>query len=241
MKKLLILVLAAIGMQYAGAQVREGKILFEQKIDMHRRIPEDNAQLRAMVPPFRTNKFELSFADSQSVFKAAEEEPDMSENNNNGGMVIRMRGMGNQVFYKNFNTSKQVELRELAEKEYILEDSIRSITWKLTDETEKILGYTCKKATGKTANGNDVEAWYTEEIQLSSGPEFFSGLPGMILKADINKQEIVFTATELQKTVSKKDIKAPSKGKKISKEDFAKLQKELFGDRQGGGVRIVTN
>jgi GLPGLI family protein len=75
---------------------------------------------------------------------------------------------------------------------------------------------------------------------LSSGPDAFNGLPGMILKVDINKQEFVYLATEISKTVNLKDLKAPTKGKKVTRQDFAKLQKELFGN-QSGPVRIVTN
>ncbi len=239
MKKLLLLLLITGAIQFASAQVKEGKITFEQKVDMYRRIPADNAQMRAMVPQFRTMKYDLLFADNQSIFKQVEEEPDMTENDN-GGMVIKMRMNGSGVFYKNFNTSKAVDQRELAEKEFIIEDSIKSLTWKLTDDTATVLGYLCKKATAKTERGTDVDAWYTEEIAVPSGPEFFSGLPGMILKASLNKDEVVYTALQLSKTVNKKDVQAPSKGKKITLAEFSKMQKELFGN-QNGPVKIVTN
>jgi hypothetical protein len=77
------------GLHPATAQTTEGKIVYEQKVDLHRRIPEDNQQMRSMVPPSRTTKYELHFADNQSLFKASEEEPDMTEQNN-GGVVIRI-------------------------------------------------------------------------------------------------------------------------------------------------------
>jgi GLPGLI family protein len=238
MKKLALILSASMAMQFAEAQITEGKVIYEQKIDMHRRIPEDNAQMRSMIPPFRTTKFSLSFADNQSLYQVIEEEQDMSENNNSG-MVIRMGG-AQAVFYKNFNTSQLVEQRELGGKEYLVEDSIKNLTWKLIDETDKVLGYTVKKATGKTERGNDVEAWFTEELPISAGPEGFSGLPGLILKVDVNKGEFVYTATEFVKSVNKKDLKAPTKGKKINKTDFAKLQQELFGNN-AGPMRVVTN
>ncbi|MEP6673541.1 MAG: GLPGLI family protein [Ferruginibacter sp.] len=239
MKKLFLASTAFLLLQHITAQVKEGVITYEQKIDMYRRIPEDNAQLRSMMPQFRTSKYELQFADSQTLFKAAEEEPDMTQQNN-GGVVMRFGGAENE-YYRNFSKKWAVEKRDLMEDSYLVEDSIHSLVWKLEDaETKTILGYPCKKASGKSERGNDIVAWYTEEIPLSGGPDQFNGLPGMILCIDANKGEIVFTATVINKKVDAKKIKAPAKGKKISSADFAKKQKELLGN-QPGGVRIVTN
>lgn len=239
MKKLLVLALAANIFQLANAQIKEGKIVYEQKIDLHRRIQD--AQMKAMVPQFRTSKYELYFGDAQSFYKMQEAEPDVTETagNQHGGMVMKFGG-ANSENYKNFSTHLQVEKRELADKDYIVQDSIRSIAWKISGETKTILGYTCKKASGKTLRGSDVEAWYTEEILLASGPDSFNGLPGMILLADVNKGEIVYTALTLDKKVDKKELKIPAKGKKVTPEEFAKLQKEIF-ENQNGPVRIVTN
>ena len=61
----------------------------------------------------------------------------------------------------------------------------------------------------------------------------------MILGIDINEGEIVYTALETA-TVKKADIKAPTKGKKVTPEEFVKIRKELLGDGNGP-VRIVTN
>jgi GLPGLI family protein len=240
MKKLLAAMIAITCLQTAEAQLKEGKITYEQKVDMHRRIPAENQQMRSMIPEFRTAKFELLFGDNQCLFTGVEEAPDLSEENNNG-MVIRMNTGAENEFYKNFSTKKAVEKRELMQDIYLVEDSIRSLTWKLEEgETKTILGYTCKKATGKTERGNDIVAWYCEDIPVAAGPDQFSSLPGMILSIDSNKGEIVFTASAIDKKIDLKKIKAPTKGKKITNAAFVAKQKELFGN-QPGGVRIVTN
>jgi GLPGLI family protein len=238
MKNLLTVLLATFTLQVTNAQLKEGKIVYEQKIDLHRRMQDE--QMKSMVPQFRTSTFELNFADNQSMYKMQEEEPDITANTGNGGIVMRFGG-ANTEYYKNFITKKQVEKRELGDKDYIIEDSLRQINWKLINEAKTILGYHCKKATGKTERGSDVEAWYTEEIPFSSGPETFNGLPGMILQADINKEEFVITAVGLEKSADKKELKAPSKGKKITPADFAIKQKELFGNQSGPVMRVVNN
>lgn len=240
MKKVLSVITGFLLLQPAIGQVKEGKVTYEQKVDMYRRIPEENQQLRSMISQFRTAKFELFFGNNQSLFRAVEEEPDMT-GENNGGVVIRIGGSPDNEYYKNFSTQKAVEVRELMEELYLIEDSIRNHTWKPEEgETKVILGYTCKKATGKTERGSDVVAWYCEEIPVASGPEQFNGLPGMILGIDANKGEIVFTAIALDKKVDMKTIKVPTKGKKMTGPEFAAKQKEAFGN-QPGGVRIVTN
>ena len=238
MKKMIAVLIAAVMMQLASAQVKEGKIVFEETIDMHRRIPKENEQMKAMIPQFRTTKFELSFADNRSLYKAAEEEPDLSDQQG-GGVVMRFGGSDN-VFYKDFTTQIAIEKRNLMEKEFIVEDSIRNISWKLVDgETKTVAGHNCKKATAKTPLGSDVVAWYAEDISLSSGPAQFGGLPGLILAMDVNNSEFVYTATTISKDVKKAELKAPTKGKKVTPEEFAKLRKELMGN--GGPIRIVTN
>lgn len=240
MKKLISILAALVCIQAAEAQIKEGKITYEQKVDMYRRIPEDNQQLRSMMPQFRTSKFELLFGDNQCLFKAVEEVPDLTEENNNG-VVIRMNTGAENEYYKNFNTKRAVEKRELMQEVYIMEDSLRSLAWKLEEgETRSILGYTCKKATGKTERGSDIVAWYCEDIPVAGGPEQFNSLPGMILCVDANKGEIVFTATAIDKKTDIRKIKAPTKGKKVTAAEFAAKQKEVFGN-QPGGVRIVTN
>ncbi|MGC4104078.1 GLPGLI family protein [Ferruginibacter sp.] len=239
MKKFVVFLSAVILAQVAIAQVKEGKVIFEEKIDMHRRIPAENEQMKAMIPQFRTNKYELLFADNKSLFKAMEEEPDLSEQPQGGGVVMRFAGADN-IYFKDFTTQQAIEKRSLMEKEFLVQDSIRNIVWKLVDgETKTILGHVCKKATGKSQMGFDIVAWYADDIALSSGPAQFSGLPGLILGMDVNSGEIVYTATDLQKDVKKADIKAPTKGQKVTPAEFAKARKELMGD--GGPVRIVTN
>jgi GLPGLI family protein len=240
MKKVLSVFTAFLLLQPLVAQVKEGKITYEQKVDMYRRIPEENQQLRSMISQFRTAKFELFFGNNQSLFKAVEEEPDMTEQGG-GGVMIRIGGSPDNEYYRNFSTQKSVEVRELMEELYLVEDSIRNLAWKLEEgETKSVLGYTCKKATAKTSRGTDVVAWYSEDIPVASGPEQFIGLPGMILSLDANKGEIVFTAVSLDKNSFTKNLKVPSKGKKITHTEYLAKQKEVFGN-QPGGVRIVTN
>lgn len=226
-----------------NAQSKEGIVLYETKADMHRRIPQDNQQARAMIPATSTTQNELLFAGTQTLYRPIQEEPDLTQNDGNGMITIRMRGPGDNIIFYDMNTKKTVEQRELMGADYLIEQPADSgkVSWRLIEgETKTILGHACKKAVGKSPRGLDLEAWYAEDIPLSSGPAGMRDLPGLILMIDINKGEFITTAKEFQPLAKKSELKAPSKGKKVTNAEFAKIMKDAFGDQQGG-IRIVTN
>ena len=60
----LLIVLTSLNTS-ATAQMKEGKISYERKINMHRNLPDP--QMKSMIPEFRTDKFELIFNESVSL------------------------------------------------------------------------------------------------------------------------------------------------------------------------------
>jgi GLPGLI family protein len=105
------------------------------------------------------------------------------------------------------------------------------------------LDYVCQKATFQDSTRNLV-AWFTPQIPVATGPGSISGLPGMILKLDRNDGERVVVATSVElKEIEKKTLKAPKKGKKVTQEEFQKIQdekmKEMEEEFGGSGSRII--
>jgi GLPGLI family protein len=152
-------------------------------------------------------------------------------------MVVRF-GSDNAEQYRNFSQARAIESRELGAKTYLIEDTIKPLGWKLTDETKTILNYTCKKATRQNERGQTIEAWYTESLITPAGPEAFASLPGAVLGVNINDGEITFTAISVSEQVNKKDIKEPTKGKRITRSDYMKLMQEMMGN-PGPGGRVI--
>lgn len=70
--------------------------------------------------------------------------------------------------------------------------------WKILDDTLNILGYTCTKAVNKIG----VAAWFAKAIPVNAGPDFYYGLPGVILQ--------VSTDSEFPYIISAKDISKKS-------------------------------
>ena len=239
MKKVVLLLLLPFGL---SAQTRQGIIVFERKIDVHRTLKDD--QMKAMVPQFQTGAYEVLFRDSIAVYKAMpkDEAPDPFDNNTGGvHMVIRFGAGNDGVLYRNYSSGRLLEEAILAEKKYIITDTLHQQSWKLSDETTTLLGHPCKKATTTTSRGSKVVAWYTGDIPVPVGPDQYNGLPGAILLLDVDEGAFVFTAKEIHDKVDSRDLKAPTAGTLITREDYKKKMDEVLGPPDAQGRRMIRN
>ena len=264
MKKVFILFSSILGTIALQAQVKEGTIYYEQKVNMHRTITDE--QMRAMIPEFRTGRYMLLFSDSVSIYKLVPEDEAPDPFAGNGPRVMIRMGAGGGDLYKNLSQSKSIQASEVGGKNFLITDTIQRQPWKLGTETRQILGYTCHKATRKTmqpqgvirrmvmGGGNttqdttsqirpqakevEVVAWYADDIVSPTGPENYGQLPGVILQLDVDNGATVFTATEVKKTVDAKELKEPKKGKVVTRQEFTKMMSEMMGNMGQGGFRI---
>ena len=69
--------------------------------------------------------------------------------------------------------------------------------WKLTNETQTIIGYKCQKATCRF-RGRDFIAWFAPSIPVKRGPWKFGGLPGLILKVQDKDGLYIFEAIGIE-------------------------------------------
>ena len=95
-----------------------------------------------------------------------------------------------------------------------------------------------KKPEIKTLN---VTAWYSPQIPVSSGPESYWGLPGLILELNAGRTTMLCTEIVLNPSEPIEIIK-PKKGKEVNREEYNKIikvktdeLKERFQNRSRGG------
>jgi GLPGLI family protein len=85
-----------------------------------------------------------------------------------------------------------------------------------------------------------VTAWYTPQIPISNGPGEYAGLPGLILELNFYRTTILCSKIVMNPKESD-EIKAPTKGKEVSREEYNKIVKEktdeLRGNFRRGGSR----
>jgi GLPGLI family protein len=226
---------------FALAQKNEGIIYFEEKINIHRNLPPEAADMKAMIPEFRTHSNELLFNETESLYRNADEEED-EEGSGGQPVVIRMQ-RPEAVFYKNFSTMHKVDSREFIGKTYLIADSLTGRNWKITGESKKILGYDCMSAvTSDTAQKKEITAWFADALPLATGPSNFSNLPGTILEIDVNNGEMVISAKKIEfKKLKKNDIVAPKSGEKTTDAEFKKMMEAKMKEMGGRPMRMIRN
>lgn len=109
---------------------------------------------------------------------------------------------------------------------YTYQEDKNKISWSLTEETDHICGYLCKKAMGEYG-GRSWIVWYTPEIPVPFGPWKLSGLPGLIMAAFDSENIHHFTAIQFREGST--PITSPNYPNEIStsREKFIKT-KNLF-------------
>ena len=251
----------------AQPRIKEGKVIYERTLQMQINFQGMDEEMARRMPRSRTDNFELLFSAGQSLWQPL---PSMNEEANtfSGGgpggqqQVFMFRGGpgAGGVTYHNFETGKRIEQQEMDSKNYLITDSIRKLSWKLSGETKTILGYQARKATAKQygmrpavsmENGtmkremrpdtSTVVAWFATDIPVPAGPMFQGNLPGLILELDMNNGRVVYKAIEVSQKPG--TIKEPKGGKPITAEEFRKANEKMMEEMMknmpaGGRVRI---
>ena len=76
-----------------------------------------------------------------------------------------------------------------------------------------------------------ITAWYTPQIPVNQGPGDYWGLPGLILEINSGRTTVLCTKIEINPT-DKVQIKAPSKGKVVTKDEYAEIVKDKMKEMQ---------
>ena len=246
----------------ARGQQKQGRVVYERTVQMQMRMQAGGEEMEQMMPRTRKDKLEVLFGNDQSLRRTLEDDMPDELSSESGGMHVRMMIAGaNDITYVNFAKAETVEQREFGARNYIIADSIHKLNWKLTGETRTILNYPCQQAVAQrigkrmmtsmengeiknkeVADTSNITAWFTLSIPVPAGPEYQGQLPGLILAVDVNNGRTVYQAVEVAPGVDLADIKAPSKGKKVSAEEFAKerekVMKEMQRNAPGRGTTI---
>ena len=265
MKKILTVGCAILLATLLQAQQKQGTVIYERTTQMQAHFNING--MENMVPQSRKEKFELTFGNNQSLWKQAEQDDNNSDvTSDGGGMQIRMVVAGSDdVTYCNFDASKRTDLRMMFDKKFIVDDSIRNMQWKLSDETKTVLGHVCHKATStqystrmqmnmnngqmerkEVKDTSNIIAWFTSDVPVSAGPAEFQGqLPGLILEMDIHDGRQIYKAQSISEKTDLSSIKAPQGKKHYTPDEFkaetTKMMQEMQKNNQGGRTQFRIN
>jgi GLPGLI family protein len=239
--------------QLAFAQSNEGVVVFEERMNMHRRLPLEAQQMKAMIPEYRSSNFQLVFNADESHYKPiVEDEEDPFNSGGNGGVQLRFNAPKSEI-YLNQPQSRLIIRQEFMGKGYLIEDSVKLAPWKFGAETKVVQGYDCRQAyytdsVRVNRNGvsilekREVTAWYTDKVRPFLGPDRFNTLPGAVLALDINNGERIIVATKIEfRPLKKNELKAPSKGEKTTQAAYRSIVDEQMKKMSANGGMIIRN
>src|ERR1700761_1123285 len=192
-----------------------GKIEYERRINVFAQIGNDDDQWsefrKKLSNHFKTSYFDLTFTRDKSLYRPGR------ESNDREMFTFWQAPAQDNTVYSDLTDDKAISIKNVFEQGFLVQDTIRQIQWKITDETRVIAGFTCRRANAIIMDTIYVVAFYTDEILTSGGPESFTGLPGMILGVSLPHQHISWFATKVEATpVAENQVEPPAKGKKVN-------------------------
>lgn len=201
-----------------------GIIEYEKKANMYalmkKLMNKDNeSYLRPALEAYQRNNSQfkkmnskLTFTRSKTLFTPL---PDESTGNNFFGTNILVAQ--NNTIYTDFSNGISTTQKNVFDDLFLVKDTVRKITWKITDETREIAGYPCRRANALVMDSIYVVAFYSDKIPVSGGPESFTGLPGMILGLALPHENVTWFATKVTDVqVPESEVKPPTKGKPVN-------------------------
>jgi GLPGLI family protein len=244
-----LLLFLGIGLQAAFAQGFTGRAYYKStsqfsiKMDSTKMAPEQMAQIQASLKKQMEQNYTLSFTQTESIWKQDASLGSGPATASSGGAVFMVASSGEgSTLYKNV-TGNYLQEQEMMGKEYLIKDKAEPFEWELSEETKKIGNYTAQKAsftkivdsrqfsTGMTEMENvkdtiQVTVWFTPEIPVSHGPEYYFGLPGLILEVQNQGRTLICEKIELNPSADPVVIERPSKGKGMTQAEFRVVQEE---------------
>jgi GLPGLI family protein len=150
---LIIVSFSSFAQDFQGMAVYESKTStaeFKSRMEGNKDItPEMQKMIEDRMKSMFEKTFILNFDKNASIYKE-EEKLDAPGTQNGGGMRMMssfMGGGGTQ--YKNIKEKSFVIDKEIMGKEFLIQDTLPKLDWKMSQETKEIGGYMCFKATAK--------------------------------------------------------------------------------------------
>lgn len=270
MKSLFVFFLTIVTSITFAQKSFQGKATYMSKTTMDmsmfgKMTEQQKKQRMQRMKSFLEKTYTLTFNKTASSFK---EEVKLEAPGASGPSWGRSNGQGS--IYKNTKDQLMIEDVEQFSKRFLVTEKMEQAQWEMGMDTKKIGQYTCYKATLVKEDTNidwgsifsrrgnakkdstktkdvkpakkmlSITAWYTPQIPVSTGPDKYYGLPGLIL--EINAGRMTMLCTEV--AISSKEvleIEEPSKGKEVSRDEYNKIVKvkteELKARFQNRGSR----
>ncbi len=260
MKQTIIIVFAFLFINGLAAQDFQGVATYKThrklniKLDSTQMETEMHKRMMNMLKKQFEKTYILTFTKNSSLYKEGEQ---LEAPQPEGMQMMFVSTDGSDILYKNMKENRFASQNEVFGKKFLVKDSIKTLDWKLENDTKNIGNYTCYKATmkreievvesGISINGDKdldasadeesklkeitITAWYTPQIPVNNGPEKYQGLPGLILEVNDGQQTIICSKVVLNPE-NKITIKEPEKGTVLTQKKFEAIINKRMQEEQ---------
>ncbi|MEX8548272.1 MAG: GLPGLI family protein [Mucilaginibacter sp.] len=126
-------------------------------------------------------------------------------------------------YFQFFTAHKSFTKKNLI-NDYLVEEPMPVINWKIMSDTLTVSGLHCQKAT-TAFKGRNYEAWFCPALPFRSGPWKLQGLPGLIIEASDSKKEVQFKFAGFEQISDQKQlVKLPEDAIRTTQKEFDRLQ-----------------
>lgn len=123
-------------------------------------------------------------------------------------------------FFNDYKSEKIICVAKWIPKDFQVVRNFDEIKKQLFDDTLTINDFLCKKAEVEFLKGRKATIWYTLEIPIEAGPSWFFGLPGLVIRVEIN--DYVTEAVEIEFPQNPVKIEIPNRKNTITYEEYKK-------------------
>jgi GLPGLI family protein len=143
----------------------------------------------------------------------------------------QMEGLRSTINYsieKNKKDQKTIYKDRIGRDVYTYEED-RPLNWKISSETTKIGEYKVQKAE-TDFGGRKWTAWFTTDLPYQDGPYKFSGLPGLVVKAEDSTGDYSFDLMMNYKIADFPEMNTFGNVMKVKRTDYVKQQEKYKSD-----------
>jgi GLPGLI family protein len=244
MKLIFISLFLLASAEIAEAQVKfisSGRIEFEKRSNQfsyYDQEEEENSwviEMKKAFPKMVSETYVMDFNEEKTVYKMLKPDPA-------GKYVWGRKPSEDDITVKDMRNGQIALQRDIFEQTYLVKDSLKNYKWRMTNETRTIAGFECRKAVTIISDSVYIVAFYTEEITVSSGPESFGGLPGMILGLAVPRLQMTWFATKVELKEPTATALAPKqKGKTVTWTAYEKDLKKAMSEWGKYGAKVLWN
>lgn len=146
----------------------------------------------------------------------------------NRDQMESLRSVINYSIEKDKKNQKTIYKDRIGRDVYTYEEE-RPLHWKILSETTKIGDYKVQKAE-TDFGGRKWTAWFTTDLPYQDGPYKFSGLPGLVVKAEDAEGDYSFDLMKNYKIADFPEMNTFGNVMKVKRTDYVKQQEKYKSD-----------